>query len=218
MVRRRTAVSIAVAGLLLAAPALTACGSGPAHPGAAAVIGDHRITESTLQARVDALRTEEGKSPQGEQALASSGNLSAQTLSMLVQYEVIARATSDAGLHVSDADVQREHAAALAQFGGSEAQLDAVLLQNYGVAPSGADEFFRSNVAVGKLIQSLGFQPGSDGGNQALVASLSKTANSLGVHINPRYGTWDGKKAAIAATSDPWVAKKTVIPEPDAGA
>ena len=35
MVRRRTAVSLAAAGLLLAAPVLTACGSEPAHPGAA---------------------------------------------------------------------------------------------------------------------------------------------------------------------------------------
>jgi hypothetical protein len=210
MVRRRTAVSTAAVALLLASPALTACGSsGPDRTGAAAVVGDQRITVAELQARVNQVRAAQARSPQSAQLIASSGNLSSQTLSMLVQNTVIERAAADAGVTVTDGDAQQDHAAALQQFGGSEEALDATLLQQYSVAPSQADEFFRTNALVGKLITSLGFQPGSDGGQTAAVQALSKAADRLGVKINPRYGTWDSKKAVIGETADPWVVTKT---------
>jgi hypothetical protein len=209
MVRRRTAVSIAAAVLLAVSPALTACGSGPAHPGAAAVVGDQKISVSTLQAQVNEVRSAQAKSPQAAQAGADSGKLSQQTLSMLVQNEVIDRAAKDAGITVTPAEVQQSHAQALQQANGSEAQLEAALLAQYDVVPSQLDAFLRTNIEVGKLIQSLGYQPGSDPGNTAVLAAITKTADSLGVHVNPRYGTWDAKKASIGANSDPWVVNKS---------
>ncbi|HEY3479397.1 MAG TPA: SurA N-terminal domain-containing protein, partial [Streptomyces sp.] len=106
MVRRRTAVSIAAAALLAVSPALTACGSGPAHPGAAAVVGDQKISVSTLQAAVNEVRSAQAKSPQAAQGGADSGKLSQQTLSMLVQNEVIDRAAKDHGITVTPAEVQ----------------------------------------------------------------------------------------------------------------
>lgn len=211
MVRRRTAVSIAAAGLLLASPALTACGSGPAHAGAAAVVGDHRITVSTLQTQVNDVRAAESKTAQGAQLIDNSGKLSTQTLSMLVQNEVIDKAVKDAGITVTANDVLQEHAQALQQFSGNEAQLDSALLTQYGIAPSGIDTFFRTNVAVGKLIEKLGFQPGSDNGNAAVLAAISKTAKQLGVHVNPRYGMWDAQKAIIGTAKDPWVVNKSAV-------
>jgi hypothetical protein len=215
MVRRRTAaVSIAAAGLLLASPALTACGSGPARAGAAAVVGDHRITVSALQARVNEVRTAEQKVPQGSQLVGNSGKLSTQMLTTLVQNEVIDKAVRDAGITVTDGEVQQNRAQALQQFGGSEQQLEQQLLTQYGVAPSGVDEFFRTNVEVGKLIEHLGFQPGSDPGNAAVLAAISRTARSLGVRINPRYGTWDAKKAVIGTATAPWVVDRTPAAAP----
>jgi hypothetical protein len=212
MVRRRTAVSLAAAGLLLAAPVLTACGSGPAHPGAAAVVGDHRIEVSTLQSQVNELRTAAAKSTQATQNF-SSLNLSSEVLSRLVEDQVLAKAMSDSRLTVTDSEVQKDHQAALAQFSGSEVQLDEYLLANYGVAPTATeiDHFFRRDVAAGKVIQSLGYQPGSDGGNTALSQDMVKVSKSLGVQVNPRYGTWDAQKASIEAVKDPWVVDKTPV-------
>jgi len=209
MVRRRTAVSIAAAGLLLASPALTACGSGPAHAGAAAIVGHHRITESALQARVNAVRAAQAASPQGA-GQQQGTNVSTQTLTNLVQSEVISRAVDDAGVTVSDGDVQANKEAALQQFGGSEKALDAYLLQNQNVPPSGVDAFFRTNVQIIKLTEKLGFQPGSDPGVNALIADLSKTAQQMGVTINPRYGAWDPAKATIGKAQQPWLADKTL--------
>jgi hypothetical protein len=211
MVRRRTAVPLAAAALLLASPALTACGSGPVHTGAAAVVGDHRITVATLQSEVNDLREAAAKSPQGQQLLDSAGNLPSQMLGRLVEDQVLDRALADDGLTVTDADVAQEHQAALQQFGGSETQLDATLLTQYGVAPQDVDHFFRRNAAFSKLIQHLGFQPGSDGGNAALQQAVVKTSQSMGVTINPRYGTWDAKKGTIGSVSDPWVVDRTQI-------
>jgi hypothetical protein len=209
MVRRRTAVSIAAAALLAVSPALTACGSGPAHPGAAAVVGDQKISVSTLQAAVNEVRSEKAKSPQAAQPGADSGKLSQQTLSMLVQNQVIDRAAKDAGITVTAADVQQSHAQALQQASGSEAKLEAALLTQYDVVPSQLDAFLRTNIEVGRLIQSLGYEPGSDPGNTAVLAAITRTADSLGVHINPRYGTWDAKKASIGANTDGWVVTKS---------
>jgi hypothetical protein len=209
MVRRRTAVSIAAAALLLASPALTACGSGPAQPGAAAVVGDQRITVSSLQHKVNEVRAAQAASPQADQMVGGSGRLATQTLSMLVQNTVIERAAADAGVTVTDGEVQQQHAGALEQFGGNEQALDTALLQQYDIVPAGADSFFRTNALVGKLIVSLGFQPGSDGGQTAVVKEISKTADDLGVRVNPRYGAWDSKKAIIGDAADPWVVTRT---------
>ncbi|WP_329132646.1 SurA N-terminal domain-containing protein [Streptomyces sp. NBC_01476] len=211
MVRRRTAVSVAALGLLLASPALTACGSGPAHAGAAAVVGDQRITVSSLQSEVNELRTAVAKSPQGQQLLDSAGDLSTQMLDRLVEDQVLAQALTDKHITVSDSEVQRDRQAALDQFNGNEAQLDSTLLTQYGVASGDIDHFFYRDVASSKLVQSLGYQPGSDGGITALTQTLAKTGTSVGVHINPRYGTWDAKKATIGAGNDPWVVNKTPI-------
>jgi hypothetical protein len=212
MVRRRTAVSLAAAGLLLAAPALTACGSEPAHAGAAAVVGDHRIEESTLQSQVNDLRSAAAKSTQATQNFGSL-NLSSEVLSRLVEDQVLAKAMADARLTVTDNEVQKDHDAALAQFSGSEAQLDEYLLANYGVAPDSTeiDHFFRRDVAAGEVIKSLGYQPGSDGGNTALSQEMVKVSQSLGVHINPRYGSWDPQKASIQAVKEPWVVDRTPV-------
>ncbi|MGW5349953.1 SurA N-terminal domain-containing protein [Streptomyces sp. NPDC004031] len=209
MVRRRTAaVSIAAAALLLASPALTACGSGPDRTGAAAVVGDQRITVASLQSKVNQVRAAQEASPQSAQLLASSTKLSTQTLTMLVQTAVIERAADDAGVTVSEEEAQQDHAAALEQFGGSDQALNAALLQQFGIAPGEADTYFRTNALLGKLISSLGYQPGSDGGQTALLGILTKTADKLGVTVNPRYGTWDKKKASIGDTSDAWVITK----------
>jgi hypothetical protein len=207
MVRRRTAVSTAAAVvLLLASPALTACGSsGPGRTGAAAVVGDQRISVSSLQAKVNAVRAEQAGSPQGDQMIAQSGKLSTQTLNLLVVSAVVEKAAQDAGVSASGDEVAQQHDMALQQAGGNQKALDALLLQQYGFGTAEADTFFRTNVLVGKLIVSLGYQPGSDGGNTALNAALAKTAKKLGVTVNPRYGTWDPKNVGIGKAHDPWV-------------
>lgn len=215
MVRRRTVVSFAAAGLLLASPLLTACGSGPAHTGAAAVVGDHRITVSTLQAQVDRLRDAAAGSPQVAQSLAQQSDLNTSVLNGLVLDQVLERTLSDQGITISDGDVRHQREAALQQqFGGNESALETYFLANYHVAPKDIDHFIRRSVAFTAIIQHAGYQPGSDGGNVVLEQTVSRTAKELGVTINPRYGTWDARQLQIGAVSDPWVVDRSKPAQP----
>jgi hypothetical protein len=209
MVRRRTAVSIAAAALLAASPALTACGSGPAHPGAAAVVGDQKISVATLQHRVEQVRAAQSKSPQAAQLIERSGKLSQETLSMLVQDRVIDKAAADAGITVSTAEVREAHAQTLQQFQGNEKQFEEAVLEQASIAPSGIDDYFRTTLQITKLTERLGFQPGSDNATAAIIAAVAKTAKSLGVHVNPRYGAWDPKRAVVGTATEPWVVTKS---------
>ncbi|SDN87136.1 SurA N-terminal domain-containing protein [Actinacidiphila guanduensis] len=222
MVRRRTAaVSFAAAALLLASPALTACSSGPDHTGAAAVVGDHRITIASLQSRVDDLRSSAAASPATAQSLDGATQLPSHVLTSLVQAQVVDKALDDKGLSVSAAEVEQERQSALQQFGGSERQFEDAMLTQRGIAPNQLDSLFRTVIAESKITSALGYQPGSDGGTKALNDYLIKTATSLHVQVNPRYGTWDAKTGSIGAAREPWVVTKTQLPtqggSPDTG-
>lgn len=217
MVRRRTAVSFAAAGMLLASPLLTACGSGPSHAGAAAVVGGKRITVSTLQAQVKNLRTAAAGSPQAAQNLDAQGSLDASVLNGLVIDRILDSTLAEEGITVSAGDVKQQRQAALQQqFGGNEKALESYLLTNFHVAPKDIDQFIRRNAAFGAIIQHAGFQPGSDGGNAALEQAVIKTAKRIGVSVNPRYGSWNADRATIGATSDPWILKKPASGVPSA--
>src|SRR5687768_6243508 len=75
--RRRTAL-LFTAAIAAAAPLLTACGN-DAHPGAAAVVGDQRITVAQLENRVDEVRDAQRAAvpddTQYQQVLARTGSL-----------------------------------------------------------------------------------------------------------------------------------------------
>ncbi|BBA97762.1 putative lipoprotein [Actinacidiphila reveromycinica] len=213
MVRRRTAaVSTAAIALLLASPALTACGSGPDRAGAAAVVGDQRIAVSTVQARVTDLRDAASGDPQAEQAVAGATQLPTQVLNVIVQNRVVDRALADKHLTVTAGEVQREYDAEVQQLaGGSREQYEAGMLAQYGTPPDQIDSYLREKIGITKIIAALGYQPGSDGGEKALEDYMVKTAKSLDVHINPRYGVWDGTSASIGKVKDPWVVDKTPV-------
>ncbi|MFJ2959866.1 SurA N-terminal domain-containing protein [Streptomyces sp. NPDC087270] len=216
MVRRRTAVSTAAVALLLASPALTACGSGPNRTGAAAVVGGQRVTVSTVQARVSDLRTAANGNPQAAQAVSGATQLPTQVLNVIVQTQVVDKALADKGLTVSAGEVQREYDAEVQQLaGGSQKSYEAGMLAQYGTPPDQIDSYLHEKIAITKIIAALGYQPGSDGGEKALEDYMVQTAKSLHVHINPRYGVWDGKSASIGKVKDPWVIDKTPVTSPD---
>ena len=121
---------------LAAAPLLTACGS-DAHPGAAAVVGGERITVSQLESRVEEVREAQRAAvpdeAQYQQAIARTGSLTRDTLHGMVLDRVLERAARDAGVTVTDRDIQQMRSGLEQQAGGAEA-LEAAWLQQYGIA------------------------------------------------------------------------------------
>ncbi|MGC0383147.1 SurA N-terminal domain-containing protein [Streptomyces sp. SAI-129] len=204
--RRRPALLL-TAAIAAAAPLLTACGS-DAHPGAAAVVGDQRITVSQLENRVDEVREAQRAAvpddTQYQQVVARTGTLTRDTLHGMVLDRVLHRAAQDAGVTVSRREVQDMRGELEEQAGGPE-QLQTAWLQQYGVAPDRLDDNLLVQIEAQKLAQSLG----TDTSRPEFWQALSEASKKLDVDLNPRYGTWDVQKSSRVDTRTPWVREIT---------
>ncbi|MER7961788.1 SurA N-terminal domain-containing protein [Streptomyces ardesiacus] len=203
MHRRRRSALLLTAAIAAAGPLLTACGN-DAHPGAAAVVGDQRITVAQLESRVDEVREAQRAAvpdaTQYEQVVARTGTLTRDTLHGMVLDRVLHRAAQDAGVTVSRKEVQQMRGALEKQAGGPE-QLGTAWLQQYGVAPERLDDNLRVQLEAQKLAQSLG----TDTSRPEFWQALSEASKKLDVDLNPRYGTWDVQKSSRVDARTPWV-------------
>ncbi|MFD7936536.1 MULTISPECIES: SurA N-terminal domain-containing protein [unclassified Streptomyces] len=199
--RRRTALLLSAA--IVAAPLLAACGN-DAHPGAAAVVGDQRITVAQLESRVNEVRTAQRAAvtddAQYAQAVAQTGSLARDTLHGMVLDKVLHRAAEDAGITVSRREVQEMRAGLEQQAGGAKG-LETAWLQQYGIPPQRLDENLRLQLEAQKLATALG----TNTSQPAFWNALSKASKALDVDLNPRYGNWDAQKVARVDAKTPWV-------------
>ncbi|MFD7457613.1 MULTISPECIES: SurA N-terminal domain-containing protein [unclassified Streptomyces] len=207
--RRRTALLLSAA--IAAAPLLTACGN-DARPGAAAVVGDQRITVAQLENRVDEVRSAQRAAVTDDaryaQAIAKSGSLTRDTLHGMVLDRVLHRAAQDAGITVTRKEIQEMRSGLEQQVGGSRA-LQTAWLQQYSVAPERLDENLRLQLEAQKLAAKLG----TDTSQPAFWEALSKASADLGVSVNPRYGSWDVEKSSRVDARTPWVREVTAQPQ-----
>ncbi|MEV0176520.1 SurA N-terminal domain-containing protein [Streptomyces sp. NPDC050803] len=203
--RRRTALLLSAA--IAAAPLLTACGN-DAHPGAAAVVGDQRITVSQLENRVNEVRAAQRAAVQDEaqyaQAIARTGSLTRDTLHGMVLDRVLHRAAQDAGVTVTRKEIQQMRTGLEQQAGGAKA-LETAWLQEYGVAPERLEENLRLQLEAQKLAAVLG----TDTSRPEFWKALSDASKELGVDLNPRYGTWDVQKSSRVDARTPWLREVT---------
>ncbi|MCX2185098.1 SurA N-terminal domain-containing protein [Streptomyces sp. SKN60] len=213
---RRTALSVsAAATLLAAAPLLTACGS-DAHPGAAAVVGGQRIDVSSLQAQVADVRTAQQASPNAEQLIRETGDLSRQKLHDMIFDRVARKVGEDNGVTVSRAEVQQARSDFVRQSGG-EQQMATALLQQRGVAPDQIDDVARRAVLMNKIASKLGITNTPEG-QKKLTEAFSKASKELKIDVNPRYGSWDDEKIQLGTYTAPWVRQITKPAAVEAGA
>lgn len=207
MHRRRRPALLLTAAIAAAAPLLAACGN-DAHPGAAAVVGDQRITVSQLENRVDEVRAAQRAAvpddTQYQQVVAQTGTLTRDTLHGMVLDQVLHRAAQDAGVTVARKEVQAMRAGLEEQAGGPK-QLETAWLQQYGVAPGRLDDNLRLQLEAQKLAESLG----TDTSRPEFWQALSKASAKLDVDLNPRYGAWDVQKSSRVNAETPWVREIT---------
>ncbi len=199
----RTAV-----GVLLAAAALTACGGGTAHQGAAAVVGGRRIPIAEVEARVAALRTATAAQPGGQQV--EPTGLTRRTVGELVLDQVVSRALDDRQLSVSDGDIAQARDADSKQLGGADALARELLKQ--GVAADDIDSFYRQQLGIQKLATAEGKDARTPEGDAVVRAALTQAGTELKIQVNPRYGQWDPKQVSLTDTPMSW------LPKPSAAA
>lgn len=204
--RRRTALTVSAA-LLTAAPLLAACGS-QAHPGAAAVVGGDRITVATVQGQVADVRQAQDTSKQAAQITNQSGQLVRAKLHGLILDRVLDKASADAGVTVTRAEIQQMRQSAVAQYKG-EAGLRAAVLQERWIAPDQIDAFLREQIQLTKLGEALGADPTTPAGTKVLGDALTKASKALKVDVNPRFGTWNNQQIQLAEFKAPWITQVT---------
>ncbi|MFC1415149.1 hypothetical protein [Streptacidiphilus cavernicola] len=209
MNRRRTA---AVALAVSAVAALSACSS-TAHPGAAAVVGDQRITVSTLQSHLAAYRAAAAQDTTAQEQPGVQGNL----LALLVNAQIVDQALADQGKSVSEGQVQQVEAQYAQQTGSAQALQQAIVEQLY-IAPSDFPIFARYQVGEDLLLQQAGVDPSSSQAGAAFLKILQKEGSSLGVTVNPRYGSWSTVSTSssawppLAAAKQPWLQRTAATP------
>lgn len=196
MKRRTSALTVSAAALLVAAPLLTACGT-DSHPGAAAVVGDEKISVAQVQARVASVREAQREQPGADGLIANSADLPRQTLGLLVNQQLTEYAAEEAGVEVSRRELRQAREAEEQRVGGAE-QLGQLALS--GAVPLTSDQIddvIRMNLLLGKLVEAQG--------EEQAFETLVGTADRVGVEINPRYGTWDAAQRSLMDPELPWL-------------
>ena len=178
---------IAAAALLL---------TGCSQVGAAATLGDTKITQATVQGSIDSILAERAKVDTTQMQLETGEVLNRSQLRFHLFSAILRAVGEELKLEVTKAEIDTRRASILEQIGGVESLPSALV--NAGIAPEDLD----------KYIEALSF---SDKISQALVASgvtedqisaeiqkiIAAKANELGVTVNPRYGKWDPTVADI---------------------
>lgn len=215
MVRRRTAtLSLTAAALVLAAPLITSCGA--EHPGSAAVVGGHTITVTALQNSVNQLRAAQTKAGQQADLSGEQGGLNRMILTKLLGERVLDQAAADHGVTVTRREVKALEAANVKRLNGTEAMRD-ILMQQEQVAPGApTDAFFRSLLQKDGIARAIGADLTTPQGGQALTAELAKTARTLHVDVNPRYGSWSVATGTIGDATSAWLHPGTDQQQPAA--
>jgi hypothetical protein len=180
---------MAVASLLL---------TGCSQVGAAATLGDIKITQATVQGSVDSILAERAKVDTTQMQLETGEALNRGQLRFHLYSAILRAIGAELKMEVTKAEIDTRRASILDQVGGAEFLPTALV--SAGIAPEDLDTYIEIISLSEKISQALtasGVTEDQIGiETQNLVAAK---ANELGVTINPRYGKWDAVVADIVA-------------------
>ena len=208
VLRRLVKLSAVALGVGLVA---TACS--PAQAGAAAIVGNQRITIATLDTEVTNLSQTAKLYPATVQL--TQVQLTQQTLTWLIRFKIDDELARQAGITVSTAQAQDALNAIYAQTkanakaqGITNVPLSLFLAAN-GIPPNLSDEVGRYqaiNDLFGKQANG-GKPPTSDSAQSAVTAKLTKArclaAKSLDIKVNPQFGQLDYNQVAVVTAPSP---------------
>ena len=218
----RTSMKLA-AGVLAAGVAVSACG--PVQMGAAAIVGNQRISAATLSAQAANLSAAYQQDKSKAQISYPASQIPRQALSWLLRFRVREAMASREGIIVTPGGAQRALAALTAQIRqGGLASLSAAAAAS-GLPPDLIGELGRYQAIGNALVSRFdgGTAPTSATAQQALNTRLGKlqclAAKELNIRVNPQFGVLDySQLTVIPATSALSAAKSAASPSPSASA
>lgn len=164
-----------------AAAVLSACGTSLA--GSAARVGDSSVPDASLAEQVQEILV-----GTGQPADSPARDLVTATLRRLITQDLVAQLAAANGVTVTRGEIDQQIALAEQQTGGRDGLRQAFL--DNGIAPSQITEYFTFQVQVNKLGPVLAPNASAQEQSQAVFTAVLDLANSRGVEVSPRYGTW----------------------------
>ncbi|CAN2222965.1 SurA N-terminal domain containing protein [Candidatus Nanopelagicaceae bacterium] len=185
--------------LTLVAVAATFILTGCSQVGAAATVGDTKITQATVQGSIDSILAERAKVDTTQMQLETGESLNRGQLRFHLLSTLLREVGAELKLTVSKAEIDTRRASILEQVGGA-ASLPTALV-NAGIAPNDLDIYLEAISFSDKISQKLvAAGVAEDQVGPELQKLVVAKANELGVTVNPRYGKWDATVADVVAT------------------
>jgi hypothetical protein len=228
VLRRLIKASAIVIGVGLMA---TGCAVTPVKMGAAAILGDQRISISTLGIQVTNLSQAVKQYP-GQVNLTASEQTQS-TLTWLIRYQINDELARQNGITVTTADSQAALAQVLAtaQTAAEQQGLTNVtptlILAVSGIPPDTAPELGRYEAIANEYLKIAngGTTPTTNSAQAAAVAKLSKAecqaAKALNIAVNPQFGQLDyahyevvPAPSSVTRSAGPTVSASPVVTAP----
>jgi parvulin-like peptidyl-prolyl isomerase len=164
--------------------------------GAAATVGDTKITQALVQGSIDAILSERTKIDTSQMQLETGATLNVSQLRFHLIGTLLRELGQELNLNVTKAEIDSRRASILEQVGGEVALPSALV--NAGIAPQDLDRYIEAIAYSDKISQKLvaaGVTEDQLGAEiQKLVVAKAK---EIGVTVNPRYGKWDPTTADV---------------------
>jgi hypothetical protein len=193
MTSRRPRIGFVVAAVL--AGGLLVAGCSAPQAGAAATIGDSRITETQLTEQVQA-----ALEAQRQPVDSANAELTSKTLSRMITVDLVDRLAAKNGIAVTQGDIDQTLAQYDQQAGGRDQVLTVFAEQ--GVAPSQIEPLVRMNLQAQALGVKLAPHGSADEQGKAVFEAVNVLSDELGVTTSPRFGTWDALGLAVGPSPD----------------
>lgn len=184
--------TVAAAALIVA---VVASGCGSVAPGAAAVVGDERISERELTEHVQAVLR-----AQGRPVDSSAESIVDTTLNQLVTASLVEQYSEQEGIEVDQGEIDAAVVSVVAASGGQEALEQSLLQQD--LAPDQLEALLRVNLLVQKIGQALDPAGTPESQSSAVFSAIVAFSEEVGTRINPRYGTWDAMNLGVGPAAD----------------
>jgi hypothetical protein len=196
-----------------AAVALTACG-GPVKMGAAAILGDRRITTGTLDQTVidwqkqfvrdpTAARLQQQAQQEGRQLPADPDSPARSALIQLIGFQIWDELAREQHVSVSPTEIDQ-----IIATNGGEKAIEVQTLAG-GLPVSHTHDLVRAFAIRSKLLQRFGVVPNAQNqvdqqalqqASEKLDAAQGRAVRALKIKVNPRYGSFDPANGLSAVT------------------
>jgi SurA N-terminal domain len=209
------------AGVLAGGVAVAACGT--VHMGAAAIVGNQRISSSNLSAEVSNLNAGYQRYHHLVQLQYPVSQMPQQVLAWFIRFQVRDRLATREGITVTPTQVQQALAAITASIrqSGNNATLPEVAVAN-GLPPDMVNDLGQYQAIETKLLGRLdgGKLPASTSAQQALEDRFNKSqcqaAKSLDIQVNPQFGALNYTDFSVVLTPATLSKPQTSAPTPAA--